>query len=206
MPKYLCILVMLSNYIFADSYQLQTPRSITPMYVQSWKQLRDQGIEKQDLDYSCGSAAVATILRYYYGMQVYEKDILTEVENIGNDGAASFSDLQKTVKVFGFNATGISTDIDTLKTIKIPVLIYLKYRGQDHFTVLRGISDSYVLLADPSWGNRIFPIHQFRKLWEQNGLNGHILIIVPETVVTINPDFFRMPVVSALPFQLLELR
>ena len=104
---------------------MHTPQQATEIQVKSWKELRDEGIEKQDLDYSCGSSAVATILRSYYGIEVYEKDILKEVEKLGNEGSASFSDLQHAVKLFGFTATGIATDIDTLKTIKIPALLYL---------------------------------------------------------------------------------
>ena len=103
----LIALTFLCSHNCIADYFLHTPKH--PIQVQSWKQLRDQGIEKQDLDYSCGSAAVATILRYYYGMDVYEKDILKEVEKLGNDGAASFSDLKQAVQTFGFTATGIST-------------------------------------------------------------------------------------------------
>ena len=160
MAKFIALLLLFPCFTNAADYLLHTPQQAITIQVQSWKALRDQGIEKQDLDYSCGSAAVATILRSYYGVEVYERDILKEVEKLGNDGAASFSDLQKAVKTFGFKATGISTDFDTLKTIKIPALLYLKYRDQDHFSVLRGISDSHVLLADPSPIIDVFQRHR----------------------------------------------
>ena len=206
MTKFTVLLVLLAVHAHSSDYLLNTPQHATTIQVQSWKQLRDQGIEKQDLDYSCGSAAVATILRSYYGVQVYEKDILKQVRNLGNDGSASFSDLQKAVQAFGFKATGIATDFDTLKTIKIPVLLYLQYRDQDHFSVLRGISDSHVLLADPSWGNRTFTAHQFRKLWEQNSLKGKVLVIVPNGETTKKTDFFHPPKMNNLPVELLSLR
>ena len=45
--------------------------------------MRYNKIEKQDEDFSCGSASVATILRSFYGLDVYEKDVLDEVEKIG---------------------------------------------------------------------------------------------------------------------------
>jgi len=199
-------LTLLFSHNCIAHYLLNTPQQTTKIQVQSWKQLRDEGIEKQDLDYSCGSAAVATILRSYYGVEVYEKDILKEVEKLGNDGAASFSDLQEAVQTFGFKATGISTDFDTLKTIKIPALLYLKYRDQDHFSVLRGISDSHVLLADSSWGNRTFTAHQFSKLWLDDTLKGKALVIVPDRQVTKNVDFFRTPKVNDLPVELLSIR
>jgi len=47
--------------------------------IMSWKDMRDAKLEKQDEDFSCGSASVATILRSFYGLDVYEKDILTQI-------------------------------------------------------------------------------------------------------------------------------
>ncbi len=44
--------------------------------LRSMKDLRDKDLVKQRLDYSCGAAAVATILRYGFGDEVTERDIL----------------------------------------------------------------------------------------------------------------------------------
>ena len=49
------------------------------VHFRNWKALRDDGVEKQDLDVSCGSAAAATILNGYYGVAVSEQAILAEV-------------------------------------------------------------------------------------------------------------------------------
>ncbi|ENS7173602.1 peptidase C39, partial [Neisseria gonorrhoeae] len=35
--------------------------------MQSWKARRDFNIVKQDLDFSCGAASVATLLNNFYG-------------------------------------------------------------------------------------------------------------------------------------------
>lgn len=43
------------------------------------KQLRDLNVVKQQLDYSCGSAAMATLLRYYFGDQTSEQAILDKL-------------------------------------------------------------------------------------------------------------------------------
>ena len=40
------------------------------------KELRDQYVVKQQLDYSCGAAALATLMVYYYGENTSEKEIL----------------------------------------------------------------------------------------------------------------------------------
>ena len=47
-------------------------KSISP----SWKELRRRNCVMQTRDYSCGAAALATVLRYYWGGRVGEEDIL----------------------------------------------------------------------------------------------------------------------------------
>jgi len=65
------------------------------VHFRNWKELRDNGIEKQDLDVSCGSAAAATILNGYYGVAVSEQAILAEVikAEIGMTASAVERDL-----------------------------------------------------------------------------------------------------------------
>jgi predicted double-glycine peptidase len=74
-------------------------------------------IVKQGLDDACGSVAIATILRSYYGLEVYENNILKAVERIGNDGTALFADLQYAVQTFGFKAIGILTSLTNTFTL-----------------------------------------------------------------------------------------
>lgn len=191
---------------------LNYPSVVGGLQITSWKQLRDADVEKQDLDYSCGSAATATILRSFYGSEVYEQDILDEVTQIGDDGTASFSDLQQAVKKFGFKAIGISTNFEKLKTLKIPAIAYLKYRNEDHFSVIRGISQQGVVwLGDPSWGNRKLTEQQFKAMWntrDNNSLKGKILLIIPvdKKLATINRNFFRPPEMNTTAIELLTIR
>jgi len=63
----------------------------------NWKELRDTGIEKQNLDVSCAAAAAATILRAYYGVAVSEQEILAEVIKAGLNVTAS--DLERDGKI-----------------------------------------------------------------------------------------------------------
>lgn len=177
--------------------------------IKTWKQLRDADLEKQDLDYSCGSAATATILRSFYGSEVFEKDILDEVKRVGDDGAASFADLQQAVKKFGYKAIWISANFEKLKTIKIPALVYLKYRGEDHFSVVRGINEEAVVwLGDPSWGNRKFTEQQFKAMWETSEEKGKLLLIIPvdKSLASINHDFFQPPMINKTAIELLKNR
>ena len=152
--------------------------------VTSWKALRDFRVVKQEFDYSCGAASVATLLNGFYGLDVTEADIL---QSIGKDAAASFENLANAVVPYGFKSGGLVVSFDDLKKLSIPVIAYLKHQGQDHFTVLRGVSkQGNVAIGDPSWGNRRFRPHQFRKIWETVDNNGDprgkILLIIPQNI------------------------
>lgn len=94
-----------------------------------------------------------------------------------------------------------ATELNPASHGKVPVILYVKHRANDHFTVLRGIDADTVWLADPSLGNRTYSRAQFLKMWETrtgnvDGLAGKFLAVLP--VNSQSPgesDFFsRTPI------------
>lgn len=152
--------------------------------VRNWKNLRDERIVKQDLDYSCGAASLATLLNGYYGQDVTEKELLIAMDK--QDGRASFDDMARALAQHGFKAQGFAASWEQLVRLKMPVVVYLKHRKDDHFSVLRGISADAVWLADPSLGNRTYSRAQFMKMWhtradmENAELVGKFLAVLPD--------------------------
>ena len=177
--------------------------------VKTWKDLRDEHIVKQDLDYSCGAASVATIMNGFYGMAVTEAEILSAMEN---DGAASFQDLADVVQNYGLKGVGIALNFEQLRQLKVPVIAYLKYRDDDHFSVIRGIdADGSVTLGDPSWGNRRFTRHQFLKMWEtrsNENLKGKVLLLLPDGIdnAMVDRSFFGAAKSNRISKEILILR
>jgi predicted double-glycine peptidase len=167
--------------------------------VQSWKSLRDQQVVKQDLDYSCGAASIATVLNEFYGQNRTEQEILEAMNK--EDGMSSFADMQKVVAEYGFKAQGFAASWEQLVKLKVPVIIYLQHRKDDHFSVLRGIDGDSVWLADPSLGNRTYSKYQFLKMWDTRAdddavdLKGKLLVILPaEGGVSAEALFFTKQV------------
>ncbi len=157
----------------------------------SWKELRDRELSKQQLDFSCGAASLATMLNYYHGMPTNEATILSLLRT--NDAAASFQELADVARNnYGLEAQGYALSLDMLKTLRQPVLVYLKVRGNDHFSVLRGIDENgQVWLADSSWGNRLLTAHQFESMWstrEDPVYVGKILLL--KSTGLENSDYF----------------
>ena len=153
--------------------------------VRSWKSLRDRQIVKQDQDYSCGAASLATLLNGFYGQKVTEEALLKAMDK--GEGRASFDDMARALLKFGFRAQGFAASWEQLAMLKMPVVVYIKVRKDDHFSVLRGINGDTVWLADPSLGNRTYSRAQFLDMWQtrdgkdRSELAGKFLAILPAT-------------------------
>lgn len=167
-----------------DGAVLGTHSAAGRLSVRSWKSLRDDRIVKQDLDYSCGAASLATLLGQFYGKHLSEEILLRAMDK--GDDRASFDDMAKALPRFGFKAQGFAANWEQLVQLRIPVIVYLKYRKDDHFSVLRGIDNDTVWLADPSQGNRTFSKEQFLEMWltrkpkDRNAhLHGKFLAVIP---------------------------
>lgn len=163
--------------------------------VRSWKSLRDERVVKQDLDHSCGAASIATLLNSFYGRDVTEAQILEALDK--GDGRASFEDMARALPQFGFRAQGFAASFEQLSLLRMPVIVYVQHRKDDHFSVLRGISGNTVWLADPSLGNRTYSREQFLKMWQtredraNTGLSGKFLAVLPgREDIRAQPDFF----------------
>lgn len=180
----------------AEGAIVTTPTLAGTVPVESWKTLRDRRVVKQDLDYSCGAASLATLLNEFYGQTLTEAELLEAMDK--GDLRASFDDMQRALTGFGFKAQGFAASWAQLRKLKMPVVVYLKHRKDDHFSVLRGIDENTVWLADPSLGNRTYSRAQFLAMWETRGdesehadLRGKFLAVLPaDTSVSAQVGFF----------------
>ncbi|RPC33962.1 peptidase C39, partial [Neisseria meningitidis] len=174
------------NIVFAYPIFAENPASYQNIHVRSWKARRDSGIVKQDLDFSCGAASIATLLNNFYGRHYSEAEILDKMDK--TQMRASFDDMQRIMPELGFEAQGYALPFEQLVQLKIPVIVYLKYRKNNHFSVLNGINGETVLLADPSLGHVSMSKSQFLSAWKTRDgeMEGKILAIVPK-----NTDFVR---------------
>lgn len=206
-----CLILEPSNHVYAgvepsksnsenqEVVLLNTQTAHIRVPIQSWKTLRDARIVKQDLDYSCGAASLATLLNEFYGQSVTEEAILNAMDK--GDLRASFDDMQRALPQFGFKAQGFAASYEQLMRLQVPVVVYLKHRRDDHFSVLRGIDANTVWLSDPSLGNRTYSKHQFLAMWQTRDdhnneeLAGKFLAVLPNTegIGTVDDFFTQSP-------------
>ncbi|HGG9608890.1 TPA: C39 family peptidase [Neisseria meningitidis] len=185
-----CVVVSLSYRLNAAPMFNDNPVVYGKIKVQSWKERRDFNIVKQDLDFSCGAASVATLLNNFYGQTLTEEEVLKKLDK--EQMRASFEDMRRIMPDLGFEAKGYALSFEQLAQLKIPVIVYLKYRKDDHFSVLRGIDGNTVLLADPSLGHVSMSRAQFLEAWKtrEGNLAGKILAVVPKKAETISNKLF----------------
>jgi predicted double-glycine peptidase len=141
--------------------------------IRSWKEIRDRNVVLQRFDYSCGAGALATLMRFYFGDDVTEEDILRsilgsmtkdEVEDREKNGL-SLLDLKLCAERRGYQAVGVRLKYASLPQLKGPVLIHLETEDYRHFVVLKGVRGDRLYLADPSRGNIRMAAERFAQAW-----------------------------------------
>ena len=133
--------------------------------------LRYTNIVRQRFDLSCGAAAVATLLSYFYGDKVEEPAVIEEAVKLGDkakiekDGF-SMLELKRYGEKRGYVVQGFKvTKPDAVGEIKIPFLTLINSRGYNHFVIVKGTKDGIVYIADPAFGNRSRTLDEFKAEW-----------------------------------------
>src|SRR5262249_49533943 len=139
--------------------------------VRSLLALRDQGVVRQQWDLSCGAAAVATLFTYQLGRPMCARERARAM--VGRPAPSlvprrpgfSLFDLKVFAATHGLGAAGYAdltlADLDGLA----PAITPITWRGFSHFVVYRGRRAGWVLLADPSFGNRTLTEAAVQKVW-----------------------------------------
>jgi predicted double-glycine peptidase len=153
--------------------------------LKSFTALRDENLVKQAYDYSCGAAALATLLTYGLDDPVTEQEILKQVlATLPQDEEArrkkeglSLLDLQKIAQIRGHRAQGFRLAPEFLSQLQGPVMVFIKPRGYEHFAVLKGVQGNRVYLADPSLGNVRMSMSRFLSMWLDETGRGIIFVV-----------------------------
>jgi len=138
--------------------------------VKSIKELRFSSTTRQQYDFSCGSAAVATLLTYHYHYPVSETTAFQAMWEIGDQAKIrregfSLLDMQRYLAQIGFKADGFTVPLQKLFDSKLPAIVLIQENGYNHFVVIKGGEDGRVLLGDPSKGTRAVTREHFEAIW-----------------------------------------
>jgi predicted double-glycine peptidase len=156
-----------------------------------WMGIRRQHIVMQNTDYSCGAAALATVVRYYWGDPVDEAYFLRAILTTLNtaqlqdriDNGLSMTDLRDVAVRRGYAASMGRQELSRLSELKVPVIVRIKTQGHEHFVVLRGLAGDRVFLADPIRGHVRLAIDEFARQWPDR-----VLLVVAKPGSDLHPD------------------
>jgi predicted double-glycine peptidase len=120
----------------------------------------------QQYDFSCGSAALATLLTFHYDQPINETAVFKAMFAVGDQPqirAKGFSmlDMKRFLEANGYLADGVQAPMDTLAKVGIPAIALIGDRGYRHFVVLKGVDGDRVLIGDPALGARVMSRRDF---------------------------------------------
>ena len=142
--------------------------------VKSIKELKYRAVIRQQFDFSCGSAAVATLLTHHYATPVGEKEVFLAMYQKGNRAAIhregfSLLDMKQYLDERGYRADGLYASLDDLARVGIPAIVLIEVNGYKHFVVVKGVNSNEVMVGDPAAGLKLYRRADFEKLWT-NGI------------------------------------
>ena len=120
----------------------------------------------------CGAASLSMILSYYHKYVSLEE--LRMECGVSRDGTRA-SNLIKAAKRYGLNAKGFKMEVDALRELDMPAIIFWNF---NHFVVFERFKRHAVVINDPGVGRRFVDMDEFDE-----SFTGVVLVFEP------GPDF-----------------
>ncbi len=149
----------------------------------SFKSMRERrytDMVPQKTDFSCGAASVATILKYAYGRETTEVEVLEGMLEISDRELVlkkgfSLLEIKRYVESLGMQGVGFRIAPENMDKIKVPTIALIDIKGYKHFVVLKKVRNQKAYVADPALGNSVMKLDKFAEVW-----NGVVFAVVAD--------------------------
>lgn len=137
--------------------------------VSSMQARRFQGVIRQQHDFSCGSAVVATLLTHHYGIEMTEAEAFRRMYAAGDQERIrrlgfSMLDMKELLSGLGLRADGYRLSLPLLEEVGVPAIALVETRGYRHFVLIKAIRGERVLVGDPALGLTAYSRRAFEAL------------------------------------------
>lgn len=112
----------------------------------SFAEMKFDTVYKQEFDFSCGSAALASLLTFHYGNVVSEKTVFLEMYEHGDqekikDQGFSMLDMKNYLGRHGYGSDGFKINLDKLREFNSPAITIIDLNGYLHFVIIKGVTE-----------------------------------------------------------------
>ena len=135
----------------------------------SMKERQFRYTERQQYDFSCGSAALSTLLTHHYGDSVKEEAVYTTMWEKGDQAKIrkegfSLLDMKRFLESRGYAAEGYRTSLEKLGKVGVPAIVLIRDGAYNHFVVVKGVRGGKIAFGDPAQGARVMDQAQFERM------------------------------------------
>lgn len=143
------------------------------LHVMSWWEIPFRSVVRQQYDFSCGSAAIATLLTYHYDHAISERESFSAMWQVGDQEAIrrvgfSMLEMKNFLETVGYRVEGYRLSPAQLASFGRPSIVLLDQDGYKHFVVVKGTKANRIVVGDPMLGLKTYAIDEFASYW--NGI------------------------------------
>jgi len=166
-------LIVAVLFVSAPSYSLNIlpSRGQYSVPVKSYSEVVFGNVLRQKYDFSCGSAALASLLSFHYDMPSEEQDIFQKMFDSGDkelieQQGFSLLDMKKYLESVGLKSDGFKLNLAKIRELGVPGITLVNFDGYLHFVVIKGMNDGFVILGDPSRGTMKMKYERFEEHYQ----------------------------------------
>jgi len=139
--------------------------------VKSYQELQFGAVTRQQYDFSCGSAALASLLTYHYDTPTEESTVFKTMFENGDrtlikQQGFSLLDMKQYLTSRGFLSEGYKLPLEKIESLGLPVITLVDFDGYHHFVVIKGINEHSVIVGDPSKGTIVIRKNKFVDFYQ----------------------------------------
>jgi len=169
-----CALLMLSTFCsYAGSLNFNgiAGAGNYDVPVTSFLERRFKTVYKQQYDFSCGSATLASLLTFHYDDVVDEQSVFVDMYQNGDQPKIqkqgfSLLDIKLYLERRGYRSDGFKIKLDQLIKANAPAITIINRDGYLHFVIIKGLNEQEVLVGDPAVGIKAIPRDEFETMWD----------------------------------------
>lgn len=138
--------------------------------VKSFAERRFNTVYRQQYDFSCGSAALASLLTFHFDDTVDEQSVFVDMFQHGNQEKIkregfSMLDMKLYLERRGYRSDGFKISLDQLYSTGSPAITIINHNGYMHFVIIKGVDEDKILVGDPAQGVKSVKRSEFEEMW-----------------------------------------